>query len=156
MMHNDIMRSVRYALHLKNSEVTNLFKLAGYKTSVIDVANLLKKEEQEGFVEASALQLHSFLDGLITSKRGAKDGPKPKIDLSQINNNMVLRKLRIAFNLKDTDVLDILKLSNFKVSKSELGAFSRKPSHANYANCGDQIIRYFLKGLSLKFREEPV
>jgi uncharacterized protein YehS (DUF1456 family) len=148
------MRAVRYTLHLKNREVLEILQSEGEDVTAEEVVNLLKNDTAEDFIEASPSILHSFLDGVITKLRGKKDGPKPYINKSVINNNIILRKLRIAFNLKDTDVIDILKLANFRLSKSELGAMSRKHTHPNYTKCGDQVIRYFLKGLTIRFREE--
>ena len=69
-----------------------------------------------------------------------------------MNNNDILKKLRIALQLKDTDILEILKLSGFEISKTELNAFFRKPGHRNYAECGDQVLRRFLDGLIIKKR----
>ena len=156
MENNDIMRSVRYALHLKNGEVVDLFKLGGEEITNLEVSALLKDENDYDFDYCTASQLHNFLDGLIIKLRGPKDGPKPKFDSSRIDNNIILRKLRIAFALKDTDVIDILKDAKFKLSKSELGAISRKPSHHHYLRCGDQLMRYFLKGLVLRYRDESI
>ncbi len=150
------MTGVRYALHMKNAEVKELFKLAGCEISQIEVVNLLKKEDLEGYVSCTPEQLHLFLDGLIIKRRGPKDGPAPKINTSHINNNMILRKLRIAFELKDTDVIATLKLTGFNMSKAELGAMFRRKSHHQYVACGDQVLRYFLKGLVLKYRPKDV
>lgn len=147
------MAGIRYALHMKNSEVKELFELADMEITLPQVVSLLKKEEQEGFEACTPEQLHAFLDGLITKRRGKKDGPAPKINRSRIDNNMILRKLRIAFELRDTDVIATLKLTGFNLSKAELGAMSRRKKHHNYTACGDQVLRNFLRGLVLKYRK---
>ena len=67
-------------------------------------------------------------------------------------NNDILKKLRIALKLKDTDILEILKLSGMELSATELGAFFRAPDHRNYKECGDQVLRRFLDGLIIKMR----
>ena len=64
-----------------------------------------------------------------------------------LSNNDILKKLRVALELKDEDVIKILKLVDFDISKSELGALYRKPDHPNYKACGDQLLRNFLNGL---------
>lgn len=64
-----------------------------------------------------------------------------------LTNNDILKKLRVALELKDEDVVQILKLADFKISKSELNALYRKPDHPNYKSCGDQLLRNFLNGL---------
>ncbi|PKA97068.1 uncharacterized protein DUF1456 [Flavobacteriaceae bacterium MAR_2009_75] len=69
-----------------------------------------------------------------------------------MTNNDVFKKLRVALMLRDDEIVDILKLVDFSISKSELGAFFRKEDHPNYRECGDQILRNFLNGLVLHLR----
>ena len=69
-----------------------------------------------------------------------------------MTNNDVLKKLRVALSLRDTDILDILKLVDFNMSKSEISAIFRKEDHPNYKECGDQLLRNFLNGLIIKRR----
>lgn len=64
-----------------------------------------------------------------------------------LTNNDILKKLRVALKLRDDDIVGILKLVDFKVSKSELGAFFRKDDHPKYMPLQDQILRNFLNGL---------
>jgi uncharacterized protein YehS (DUF1456 family) len=64
-----------------------------------------------------------------------------------LTNNDILKKLRIALELKDDDIIHILKLADFTVTKSELSALFRKDDHPNYVACGDQLLRNFLQGL---------
>lgn len=69
-----------------------------------------------------------------------------------MTNNDIFKKLRVALALKDDDIVEILKLVDFKISKSELSAFFRNEDHPNYKNCGDQILRNFLNGMVLYLR----
>lgn len=69
-----------------------------------------------------------------------------------INNNQILWKIRIALKLKDSDIIEILKLADFEISKSELSALFRREDHENYKECGDQILRRFLDGLIIHNR----
>jgi len=69
-----------------------------------------------------------------------------------LTNNDIFKKLRVAHKLRDNDIVDICKLVDFKVSKSELGAFFRKEDHPKYMECGDQILRNFLNGLIIHLR----
>lgn len=69
-----------------------------------------------------------------------------------MTNNDVFKKLRVALRLRDDEIVEILKLADFKISKSELSAFFRKDDHPNYRECGDQILRNFLNGLILHLR----
>ena len=68
-----------------------------------------------------------------------------------MNNNIVLKKLRIAFSLKTDDILAILTEQQFRVSMPEITAMMRAPEHKNYRECGDQFLRNFLKGLANRF-----
>jgi len=69
-----------------------------------------------------------------------------------MNNNDVLKKLRVALMLRDDEIVDILKGVDFKISKSEIGAFCRREGHPKYMDCGDQVLRNFLNGLVLHLR----
>ncbi|MDX1327129.1 MAG: DUF1456 family protein [Arenibacter sp.] len=69
-----------------------------------------------------------------------------------MTNNDILKKLRVALKLRNDEIVDILQLVDFKISKSELGAFFRKEDHPNYVECGDQILRNFLNGLVIHYR----
>ena len=64
-----------------------------------------------------------------------------------LTNNDILKKLRVALELRDEDVIKILKLSDFEIGKTELSALFRKEDHPNYKPCGDQLLRNFLNGL---------
>lgn len=69
-----------------------------------------------------------------------------------MTNNDVFKKLRVALKFRDDDIVNILELVDFKISKSELGAFFRKEDHPNYMECGDQVLRNFLNGLVIHLR----
>ncbi|RDI13141.1 DUF1456 family protein [Flavobacterium sp. AG291] len=75
-----------------------------------------------------------------------------------MNNNDVFKKLRVALQLRDDQIVEILQLVDFRISKAELGAFFRNADHPNYMDCGDQVLRNFLNGLIIHLRgtkEEP-
>ncbi len=69
-----------------------------------------------------------------------------------LTNNDIMKKLRVAHKLRDEDIVKILALVDFKVSKSELGALFRNENHPKYVECGDQILRNFLNGLIIHLR----
>jgi len=69
-----------------------------------------------------------------------------------MTNNDIFKKLRVALKLTNTDIVNICKLVDFKVTESELGAFFRSEDHPKYRNCGDQILRNFLNGLVIHMR----
>ncbi len=154
MTNNDILRQLRYALNINDSTMIGIFKLADHEIGQSNLTGLLKKEDEEGFINCSDDVLGYFLDGLILHKRGRKEikpGEARKPD-SRLTNNTILKKLRIALELKEDDMLGILKLADVDISKSQLTALFRKEGHKNYKECGDQFLRKFLKGLSIRYR----
>lgn len=93
-----------------------------------------------------------FLNGFVVFKRG-KDDTRPPAPLeTPITNNIIMKKLRVAFNLKEDDILRLLATNGFQVGRGELSAFFRRKDHSNYRPCGDQFLRNFLKGLTATFR----
>jgi uncharacterized protein YehS (DUF1456 family) len=69
-----------------------------------------------------------------------------------MTNNDILKKLRVALHLRDDEIVKILDLADFRITKTELSAFFRKEDHPNYKNCGDQVLRNFLNGLIIHMR----
>ena len=69
-----------------------------------------------------------------------------------LSNNDIFKKLRVAHKLRDVDIVEICKLVDFKVSKSELNALFRNENHEKYVECGDQMLRNFLNGLIIHLR----
>ncbi|GAL78064.1 hypothetical protein JCM19274_4563 [Algibacter lectus] len=69
-----------------------------------------------------------------------------------MTNNDILKKLRVALKLRDDEIVKILELVDFRISKSELGAFFRRDDHPKYMECGDQVLRNFLNGLVIHLR----
>ncbi|MBV6750376.1 DUF1456 family protein [Pseudomonas chlororaphis] len=152
MIHNDVLRSVRYMLDISDNKVVELIKLTGFEVAKADVITYLKKDEEEGFVHCPDDVMAHFLDGLVIFKRG-KDESRPALAVElPVTNNIILKKLRVAFELKEDDMHAILKAAEFPVSKPELSALFRKFGHTNYRPCGDQLLRNFLKGLTLRVR----
>jgi uncharacterized protein YehS (DUF1456 family) len=71
-----------------------------------------------------------------------------------MSNNDIMKKLRVALKLNDQEIVDILKLVDFSITKAELGAIFRNKEHENFKPCGDQILRNFLNGLII-FKRGP-
>lgn len=151
MNNNDILRRIRYTFSLNDSKMISVFSSTGYRVTRAQISDWLKKDDDPAFKKCSDTQLALFLNGFINDRRGKKEGAQP-VPEKRLNNNIIFRKIRIALNLKDEDVLEIIKLAKMNVSKHEVSAFFRKPGHKHYRVCGDQMLRYFLKGLQLKYR----
>jgi uncharacterized protein YehS (DUF1456 family) len=64
-----------------------------------------------------------------------------------MSNNDIMKKLRVALKLNDQEIVEILKLVDFSITRAELGAIFRNKEHENFKPCGDQILRNFLNGL---------
>lgn len=154
MINNDVLRRLRYALDLNDRAMVDVFAQGDADVRQDDLPGLLKPEDEDGFVELDSELLDAFLNGLITSRRGKQERPPgaenpPPVPLT---NNGILRKLRIALSFKEDDMISILKLSDFRISRGELSAFFRQPGHKNHRECGDQVIRNFLRGLTIHLR----
>jgi len=155
MTNNDIIRRIRYALDINDTAIVDICRLGGLELERSEVTSLLKKEEEEGFSACSDLIISSFLDGLIIQNRGHKENmAAPETAVSPITNNIVLKKLRIALELKEEDLLEILELAHAAITKAKLSALFRKEGHKNYKECGNQFLRSFLKGLALRNRDQ--
>ncbi|MFF7708008.1 DUF1456 family protein [Pseudomonas sp. NPDC007930] len=152
MIHNDVLRSVRYMLNISDGKLVDIIRLGGHEVAVAEVALYLKKEEEAGYLRCPDRVMAHFLDGLVFHKRGKDDSRPPLPIVLPVNNNDVLKKLRVAFELKEDDVRQVLDSVGFAVSKPELSALFRKEGHNNFRPCGDQLLRNFLKGLTQRVR----
>jgi uncharacterized protein YehS (DUF1456 family) len=158
MDNNDVLKRLRYALNVTDRKVVELFKLAGYDIPEPELEGFFKTEEEPGYVRCGDSRMESFLEGLVTSRRGRREeaeagrSPAPRRGHGRLNNNDILKRIRVALELKDEDILAIMGLAGAEISKSELSALFRKPGHPNYRPCGDQFLRNFLVGLTAKLR----
>jgi uncharacterized protein YehS (DUF1456 family) len=152
MDNNDILRSLRYTFDLNDDQMIDFFGSGGLEVTRTQVCDWLKREDDPELKAIYDHHLASFLNGFINEKRGKKEGEQAVAE-KKLNNNIVLRKLKIALNLKDSDILEILMLVDFQLSKSELSAFFRKPDQSQFKMCKDQIMRNFLHGLRIKYRK---
>lgn len=153
MTNNDIFRRLRYLYNLSDDKMIALFKLANYDADKADIRNWLRKEDDFLIKDLKDKELAIFLNGLIIETRGKKEGPQPEPE-DHLNNNIILRKLKIALNLKTDDILDLFALTDVKLSKHELSAFFRKPGHKSYRPCMDQYLRNFLNALQTKYKNK--
>ncbi|WP_281167287.1 DUF1456 family protein [Marinospirillum minutulum] len=147
------MRRVRYIFDFSDQQMLAKFELGGYKANKPELLAWLAREEEAGFVLCEDAMLARFLNGLIIKNRGPKgDGiPEPEKLLS---NNIILRKLKIALNLQAEDLLQMLQLNGFTLSKHELSALFRSPEHKNYRRCLDQLLRNILDGMEKYYRKK--
>ncbi len=164
MTNNDILIRLRYALDIKNVDMVEIFKLGGLSVTKDELMNMLIKvkddeEAPENFVKINNKTLETFLNGFIVFKRGPqkdKDGNlmPPLVPAGKESaNNMLVKKVKIALELTSEDVMDLMYEGGVTVSKGEVGAILRNPTHKNYKECLDRFARCFLKGLTMKYRD---
>lgn len=152
MTNNDILRRIRYAFDLSDTNMISIFGEADREVIREEISDWLKKDDDPAFKECNDELLSTFLNGFINTKRGKKEGVQPDPE-KRLTNNIILRKLKIALDLKNEDVIELLALAEFEISKHELSALFRKKGHKHYRDCKDQILRNFLQGMQLKYRE---
>jgi len=149
---NDVLRSIRHVLGLSDSTIADIFNLAHQPVVQTTVSNLLKEENAADYVECKDDLMTSFLDGLISYRRGNREkNPVQSKEISPpLTNNGIIKKLRIAFDLKEDDLIELMSFANYEVSKSELSAIFRKPGHKHYRLCSDHFLMALLIGLTYR------
>ncbi len=153
---NYVLRRLVFALKLKDIELIPIFALVNYKIQLNEVKGYLKKEEDPAFVPLPDYLLILFLDALIAKYRGLRESDAKLTQAQRVkqakeqtlSNNLLLNKLKIAFSLTSDDLIKLLKRADFRISKGEMSAFFRKSSHRNYRQCGNQLIRNLLTGIT--------
>lgn len=153
MTNNDILRRIRYIFDFNDDKMITLFASADCEVTRAQISDWMKQEDDPEYKKLSDVLLATYLNGLINDKRGKKEGPQP-VPEKNLTNNAIFMKLKIALNLQAEDILEIMDLSDFRMSKHELSAFFRKVGHKHYRECKDQILRVFLKGLQIKYRND--
>jgi len=153
MNNNDILRRVRYIFDFNDNKMISIFAMADLDVSREEISSWLKKDDDPAFIKLKDEPLSIFLNGLISDQRGKKEGPQP-VPEKRLSNNIIFRKLKIALNLKSEDVIELLHLADFTLSNHELSAFFRKIGHKHYRECNQQVLRYFLQGMQLKYRDD--
>lgn len=151
MKNNDVLRQLRYIFNYSDDQMMAIFGEVDAHFPREVISAWLKKEDDESLQEMKDIELATFLNGFINLKRGKKEGPQAAPE-KELNNNIIFRKLKIALNFKDIDILEVLDLVDLKVSKHELSALFRNPNQSQYRPCQDQFLRNFLYGLKMKFR----
>jgi len=154
MAQNELLRSIRDALKIDDATMIQIFRQAGREVGQSTISSLMQSEEQDGYIPCSNPVMGFFLDGLIIHNRGQQDGKPVPADqpVAVLTNNAILKKLRIALDLKEDDLVGILQLAGITVSKHELTALFRKQGHKHYKECSNQFLKAFLKGIALRTR----
>ena len=150
---NEVLRRIADALNFDADKITEILSNEGYEAESDLVSKFLTEESNAACPDDV---MSYFLDGLISYRRGKKEEEtesEPK-DIKKITNNTILKKLKIAFDLKSEDMLDIFDLVYFDITKQELTALFRREGHKNYKTCPDNYLINFLKGIKMRYAEE--
>lgn len=153
MKNNDVLRRLRYTYDFNDTKMIDLFAKGGETFTRAEISDWLKKDEDEAFKPVNDRILAVFLNGFIIDKRGAQDGKIPEPE-KQLNNNLILRKLKIALSLRDEDMVKLLELADIRCSKHEINAFFRSPGQSQYRECKDQFLRSFIYGLQIQNKRD--
>ena len=143
---NEILYRIQKALSLSIDEMLEAYKLEAYDMEASHLESLLKRRQDKGFMLCSYEELGVFLDGLVTLKRGPSP-QKSKNDEVALTNNLILKKLRIALQLKEAETEIIFGLADIELTKQQLASLFRKEEHKNFKPCSDELLIAFLTGL---------
>jgi len=143
---NEILYRIQKALSLSIDEMLEAYKLEAYDMEASHLESLLKRRQDKGFMLCSYEELGVFLDGLVTLKRGPSP-QKSKNDEVALTNNLILKKLRIALQLKEAETEIIFGLADIELTKQQLASLFRKEDHKNFKPCSDELLIAFLTGL---------
>ena len=133
MQTNEILHRVATALSLDITTIQEIYALASYPIETQRVQSILKLPKESGSQLCSYEELGLFLDGLILLKRGPSPRKQNDEDTVALTNNLILKKLRIALNLKEIETEMIFGLADVELSKQQLSSLFRKEGHKNFA-----------------------
>ncbi|MEY3090330.1 MAG: hypothetical protein RL113_646 [Pseudomonadota bacterium] len=144
---NEILYRIQQALNLSQNEILETYKLESYPMDANHLDALLKRRQDKDFIEATYEELGVFLDGFVTLKRGASSQKKEENSATELTNNLILKKLRIALELKEAETEIIFGLADVTLTKQQLSSLFRKEDHKNFKPCSDELLVAFLEGL---------
>ena len=147
MKTNDILYKIQKALNLSQKEMLEAYKLADYNMDAAHLDSLLKRRQDEGSKLCSYEELGVFLDGFVILKRGPSPKKKNEDEAIELTNNLILKKLRIALELKEAETEIIFSLGEAELSKQQLASLFRKEGHKNFKECSNELLMAFLDGL---------
>lgn len=152
MANNDRLRSIIDALNLDEATMIKIFNEAGREVGASAITAFMKTADEDDYIPCSNPIMGFFLDGLIIHLRGREEGgtAPAAAPLTELSNNAILKKLRIALDLKEAGMTDIFKLAGVDMAKHDLTALFRKPGNSHYKECTDQLLNDFIRGVGLR------
>ena len=144
---NDILYKIKKALSLENSQLIEAYKLADYEMKEERLEAILKRRLDKGYEEATYEELGIFLDGLVLLKRGPSDKVTDENEAVALTNNLILKKIRVAMELKEPELVILFALAEVELTKRQIGSLFRKEGGKNFKACSDELLEAFLEGL---------
>ncbi len=144
MENNRVLKEIQEAFNLKDLTMVLIYKKADETITKEDALDVLKDPSEDGFVRLNDEGLSLFLDGFIIYKRGEIQHRGVE---GALTNNKIVKKLRVACNYKDEDMIQAFKRGGKDLKKSELSAFFRREDHKNYKELRDKYLLFFLRGI---------
>ncbi|CAA6814172.1 MAG: Unknown protein [uncultured Sulfurovum sp.] len=148
MQTNDILFKLKTALSLEDEQIIEAYKLVDYEMTKARLANIMTRRQDKNFEEASFEELGIFLDGLVLLKRGPSDKVANEDDVVELTNNLILKKVRVAMELKEPELIILFALGEVTITKRQIGSLFRKEGAKNFKVCSDELLDAFLEGLN--------
>ena len=144
---NDILYKIQKALSLENKKIIEAYALVEYEMSEERLQNILKKHQDEGYEDATYEELGLFLDGLVILKIGVSSKVNDEDEVVELTNNLILKKIRVAMELKEVELIILFALAEVNITKRQIGSLFRKEGSKNFKVCSDELLMAFLDGL---------
>ena len=146
MGNNEVLKDISDIFSMSQDKIIELFSLMEHSVDSEKINGWFASENDPKYLECEDHELSIFLNGLICGLRGQKEGPLPEPD-KKMTNNLILKKLKIALDLKNEDLQDLFESVGISMNKYELTGFLRKPDHKNYRFFKNQDLKAFFKAL---------
>ncbi|MGS2718478.1 DUF1456 family protein [Eionea flava] len=150
MDNNEILRRLRFILSAEDTALIQCFQTGGCQLSPAHIQPFLAAQSDDEYTVCEDAHFIQFLEGLIIERRGPS--PKPVSPPASIDNNGILKKIRIALTLEARDLDNIFMLADCEMSSHEISALYRKPSNKHFVPCDDGLLEKFFNGLSVYMR----
>ncbi len=145
---SEIIIAIKEALNLNRPKILNIYSLLSYPMDPERLDKILKNSSNKRSAIATYEELGYFLDGLILYKRKEKLFNQDEDAEVILTNNLILKKLRVALNLKEFELQLIFQLADFDISRSKLKDIFRSPNHPKFQECSNSTLKAFLEGLN--------
>ena len=144
----EILFAIKQSLGLSYAELVAILKLQGFEIDEEQLRTLLSKRKKKEFESIGYELLGNFLDELITYKRGENRANKKEDEEVILTYNTILKKLRIALELKELELFILFELADHPLTKQQIRSLFRSENHKNFKRCDKATMKAFLHGLN--------